>query len=55
MNFVYILAGWEGIIYNSRVISSVKVKGFKVLFSKYYIADIRYFNMPIMLTSYYSI
>ena len=40
--------------YNSRVISSIKVKGFKALPSKYYIVDVGYFNIPITLTPYYS-
>jgi len=55
MNSIYVLARYEGTAYNSKVISSAKVKGFKALPSKYYIADARYSNTPIMLTPYHGI
>jgi len=52
INFLYILAGWEGSAYNSRVLNSARVKGFKALSSRYYVADARYSNTPITLTPY---
>ena len=55
MNFLYVLAGWEGSAYNFRVINSVKAKGFKALLSRYYVADAEYSNMPITLTPYYGV
>jgi len=55
INFIYVLAGWEGTAYNSRVINSAKVKGFKALPSKYYVADAGYSNTPIILTPYYGV
>ena len=55
MNFLYVLASWEGSIYNSKVLNLVKAKGFKALFSKYHVADAGYSNMPITLTPYRSV
>jgi len=52
MNFMYVLARWEGTAHNSKVINSAKVKGFKALPSKYYVVDARYSNIPITLTPY---
>jgi len=52
INFLYILASWEGSAYNSRVINSVKAKGLEALPGRYYITDTRYSNMPITLTPY---
>ena len=55
MNFVYVLAGWEGSTYNSRVINLAKAKEFKALAGRYYVADARYSNTPITLTPYHSV
>ena len=55
MNFLYILASWEGFIYDFKVLNSAKAKGFKALPSRYYIADTRYSNIPMTLTPYCSI
>ena len=55
MNFVYILAGWEGSAHNSRIINSAKAKGFKAPTGKYYVTDTGYSNMPVTLTPYCSI
>jgi len=52
MNFMYVLAGWEGTAHDSRVINSAKVKGFEALPGKYYVADAGYSNTPMTLTPY---
>ena len=52
MNFLYVLASWEGSTHDSRVINSAKAKGFKASPSRYYVADTRYSNTPITLTPY---
>jgi len=41
--------------YNSRIISSAKVKEFKALPSKYYVINTGYSNISITLTPYYSV
>ena len=55
INFIYILAGWEGTAHNYRVLDLVKRKGFKALPGRYYLTDARYSNTPITLTLYYNI
>ena len=55
INFIYILASQKGSTHNSRVINLAKAKGLEVLVSKYCIIDIKYSNIPITLTPYYSI
>jgi len=55
INFLYVLAGWEGSAYNSRVINSAKAKGLEALPGRYYVADAGYSNTPITLTPYYSV
>jgi len=52
INFLYILAGWEGSAYNSRVFNLARAKGFKALPGRYYVADAGYSNTPITLTPY---
>jgi len=52
MNFLYVLASWEGSAHNSRVINSAKAKGFKASPGRYYVADTRYSNTPMTLTPY---
>ena len=52
MNFLYVLAGWEGFAYNSKVLNLAKAKGFKASLGRYYVADTGYSNMPITLTLY---
>jgi hypothetical protein len=43
MNFVYVLAGWEGSAYDSRVLrSAIAEKGFSAPPNKYYLADAGY-------------
>jgi hypothetical protein len=43
MNFVYVLAGWEGSAHDSRVLrSAVQDKGFSAPPNKYYLADAGY-------------
>ena len=52
MNFLYVLLGWEGSAYDSRVLNLAKAKGFKALPGRYYIADAGYSNTPITLAPY---
>jgi len=52
INFVYILAGWEGTAYNCRVIDLAKKKGFEAPQDWYYLADAGYSNTSIMLVPY---
>jgi len=52
MNFLYVLAGWEGSAYDSRVINLARAKGFEALPGRYYVADAGYSNTPITLTPY---
>ena len=52
MNFMYVLAGWEGTSHDSRVINSAKVKGFEALPGRYYVADAGYSNTPVTLNPY---
>jgi len=52
INFVYILAGWEGTAHNYRVINSVKKKGFKAPQGRYYLTNAGYLNTSITLVPY---
>jgi hypothetical protein len=52
MNFLYVLAGWEGSAHDSRVLNSAKAKGFEALPGRYYVADAGYSNTPMTLTPY---
>ena len=52
MNFVYVLAGWEGSAHDCRVIDSAKRKGFEAPLGRYYVADAGYSNTPMTLTLY---
>ena len=45
MNFVYVLAGWEGTAHDGRVLwDALQNKGFSVPEGKYYLADAGYSN-----------
>jgi hypothetical protein len=52
MNFVYVLAGWEGSAHDCRVLDSAKRKGFEAPLGRYYVADAGYSNTPMTLTPY---
>jgi len=47
MNFIYVLAGWEGTAHNCRVIDLAKRKGFEAPLGRYYVADAGYSNTQI--------
>ena len=52
MNFVYILAGWEGSAHDGRVLADAKSKGFAAPPGKYYLADAGYSNSALTLVPY---
>ena len=52
MNFVYVLAGWEGFAHDGRVIRDAQQKGFEVPEGRYYVADAGYNNCEYMLVPY---
>jgi len=53
INFVYILPGWEGSVYNGQVLSFAKDWGFYTLPEKYYLVDAGYAaNDPLVLVLY---
>ena len=52
---MYILTRQEGNVYNCKVLDLAKRKGYKALLGRYYLADVRYLNIPIMLTPYQGI
>ena len=52
MNFVYILAGWEGSAHDGRVLADARTKGFHAPPGKYYLADAGYSNSSLTLIPY---
>jgi len=52
MLFTYILARWEGTANDARVLQDAQFRGFEALPSKYYLANARYSNSPLTMTSY---
>ena len=52
INFVYVLARWEGTAHNCKVINSAKKKGFKAPQGRYYLANAGYSNTSITLVPY---
>jgi predicted Rdx family selenoprotein len=53
INFVYILPGWEGSVYDGRVLSFAKDRGFYILLEKYYLVDAGYAaDNPLVLVLY---
>jgi hypothetical protein len=52
MNFLYILAGWEGSAHDGRVATSVRVKSFKAPAGKYFLADAAYRLDEMTITPY---
>jgi DDE superfamily endonuclease len=54
MNFLYVLAGWEGSAHDGRVLRSALDKGFRVPPGKYYLADAGYSSTSdLLLTPYH--
>ena len=53
MEFLYVLAGWEGSAHDTRVLHyAVYEKGFSIPSGKYYLGDAGYTNSEIILTPY---
>lgn len=53
MNFLYVLAGWEGSALDIRVLhNAMKDRGFSVSPGKYYLGDAGYFNTGVTLCPY---
>lgn len=52
MNFVYVLAGWEGSAHESRVLKDARRRGFAAPPGKYYLADAGYTNSDMTLVLY---
>ena len=55
INFTYVLAGWEGLAYSSRVINNARSWGFgpaEAQSGRYYLANTRYANKETLLSWY---
>ena len=52
MNFLYVLAGWEGSACNGQVFQSAHDSGFTILAGRYYLADARYAGSDALLVPY---
>jgi hypothetical protein len=53
LNFVYVLAGWEGSAHDGRVLDDAQsLKGFKTLAGKYWLGDAGYGNSEFVLAPY---
>jgi hypothetical protein len=53
MQFVYILAGWEGSAHDARVLQDAQgAQGFKTVSGKYWLGDAGYGNSEFVLTPY---
>jgi hypothetical protein len=52
MNFLYVLAGWEGSASDGRVLADAKLKGFQAPAGRYYVADAGYSNSNPTLVPY---
>lgn len=58
MNFIfcYLLAGWESLAYNDKILENTLFNpNFKILNKKYNLANTKYHNTNYFLYSYYSI
>ena len=56
MQFVYILAGWEGSAHDSRVLSDAQAsQGFLTPKGKYWLGDAGYGNSEFVLSPYYRV
>jgi hypothetical protein len=52
MEFVYVLAGWEGSASDSRMFEDALRKGFTIPKDRYYLADVAYANCNALLVPY---
>jgi hypothetical protein len=52
MQFLYVLAGWEGSASDSRVFEDALRKGFTIPKDRYYLADVGYANCDALLVPY---
>jgi DDE superfamily endonuclease len=52
MNFVYVLAGWEGSALDDRVLADARARGFHAPTGKYYVADGGYSNSDLTIIPY---
>ena len=53
LTFCYILAGWEGLVHDDRLLEDMLfTRDFKIPNGKYYFADIRHYNMDNLLYPY---
>jgi hypothetical protein len=55
MNFIYVLAGWEGTVHDMRVLNHALAQGFNTPPGRYYVADAGYSNTSITLVPYRSV
>lgn len=58
MNFIfcYLLASWEKLIYNNKMLeNALFIRNFKILDRKYYFTDARYHNIDYLLYLYYNV
>ncbi|KAK1779437.1 hypothetical protein QBC45DRAFT_325818, partial [Copromyces sp. CBS 386.78] len=52
---IYILPGYKGFIYNSRIFNTLLGRGFLILLNFYYLAESRYNYLYKLFILYYSI
>jgi DDE superfamily endonuclease len=52
MNFVYVLAEWEGSAHDSRVLANARIRDFHVPAGKYYVVDGGYSNSDLTLPAF---
>jgi hypothetical protein len=56
MQFVYILAGWEGSAHDSQVLSNAQAsQGFSTPKGKYWLSDAGYGNSEFVIALYYGV
>ena len=55
MNFLYVLAGWEGSACDGQVFQSACDSGFTILAGRYYLADAGYAGSDALLVPYHGV
>jgi hypothetical protein len=55
IQFLYVLAGWEGSASDSCVFENALRKGFVIPKDPYYLADVGYANCNVLLASYWGV
>jgi hypothetical protein len=55
MQFLYVLAGWEGSASDSHIFEDALRKGFTIPKDRYYLADAGYANCDVLLVPYWGI